>query len=282
MRRLSLAHLTIDTADPLAFIDAAAQAGFDSIGLRVVAAPGAPPRPALAGDDGALARIKASLDAGGLDVLQVNSFWIMPQTAAADFRPVLDAAARLQARHVLIVVGDPDLGRAEARFAECCALAEPLGIGIALEFQSYSPVRTIAQAVRMVEASGFATAGLVVDALHLDRSGGSPSDLAAVPDGRLAFAQLCDAPARHPPANGLRREAREGRLYPGDGELPLVALLDALPDGVPLDVEAPSRRAAHLPVVEQARLAAEATRRFLSAWHDRTLIGGSGECAGRR
>jgi sugar phosphate isomerase/epimerase len=268
MRQLSLAHLTIDDADPLAFIAAAAQAGFESVGLRVVSAPGAPPRPAVAGDDGLLARIKASLDASGLDVLQVNSFWIMPQTAAADFRPVLDAAARLQARHTLIVIGDPDLARAEARFAECCALAEPLGIGIALEFQSYSPVRTIAQALRMVEASGFAKASLVVDALHLDRSGGSPSDIAAVPAGRLAFAQLCDAPACHPPADGLRREAREGRLHPGDGELPLLALLDRLPEGIPLDVEAPSRRVAHLPPIEQARLAAEATRRLLSTWQE--------------
>ena len=184
MCRLSLAHLTIDTADPLAFIDAAAQAGFDRSAFassrpRGVAAPGRRrgrrPRP-----------IKASLDAGGLDVLQVNSFWIMPQTAAADFRPVLDAAARLQARpcsHRRRRSGSRP-GRGAVR--RMLRLAEPLGIGIALEFR-YSPVRTVAQAVRMVEASGFATAGLVVDALHLDpaaaarrilppcRTDGSPS-----------------------------------------------------------------------------------------------------------
>ena len=269
MPRLSLAHLTIDHADALAFIEAAARAGFDSVGLRVVSAPGAPPRPPLAGSSNLIARAKASLAAHHLDVLQVNSFWITPETAVAAFHPVIDAAAQLQARHILTVIADPDPGRAAATFAACCAAAEPLGISMALEFQSYSPVRTIGEAVRMVEKSGFRNAGIVVDALHLDRSGGGPADLAAVPAGRFAFVQLCDAPARRPPPEGLRREARGGRLYPGEGELPLFALMDALPDGVPLDVEAPCRRAAHLPPAEQARLAAEATRRFLSAWERR-------------
>lgn len=269
MHRLSLAHLTVDSADPLELVDAAARAGFDAVGLRVVSAPGAPPRPPVAGNAPLIARIKASLIANGLEVLQVNSFWIVPGTTPADIRPVLDAAARLGARHVLVVIGDTDRERAAAIFSACCALAEPLGLGIALEFQSYSPVRTLGQALRLAEESGFKNAGIVVDALHLDRSGGSPADVAAVPPGRLSFVQLCDAPTRSPPPEGLRREARGGRLYPGEGELPLHALMDALPDGVPLEIEAPCARAAHLPPAEQARLAADAARRFLDAHRQR-------------
>jgi sugar phosphate isomerase/epimerase len=268
MPRLSLAHLTIDDADPLQLVEAAAKAGFGSVGLRVISAPGAPPRAPLAGDGGRLAEVKASLAANGIDVLQVNSFWITPQTTLSDFRPVLEAAAELGAGSALIVVSDPDLGRAGTRFAEFCASAEPLGIAIALEFQGYSPVRTVAQAMHMVESSGYGNAGIVVDALHLDRGGGSPSDLVAVPPARIRFVQLCDAPARKPPAEALRREARSGRLYPGEGELPLFALMEMLPPGVPLEIEAPCEAAAHLPLVEQARLAAEATRRFLSAYEN--------------
>jgi sugar phosphate isomerase/epimerase len=266
MHRLSLAHLTIDRADPFELIEAAAKAGFDSVGLRVISAAGAPARPSLAGNPGLIARVEAFLVESGLDVLQVNSFWITPETTARDFPPVLDAAARLRARNVLVVIADPDLVRARMRFAECCAAAEPLGIGIALEFQSYSPVRTVSQAVQFVETTGHANAGLVVDALHLDRSGGSPADLAGVPAGRLLFAQLCDAPARKPSPQALRQEARAGRLYPGEGELPLFALMDALPKNIPLDIELPCERVAHLPAMEQARLAADATRRFLRAY----------------
>ncbi len=267
---LSLAHLTIDGADPLAFVDAAAKAGFDAVGLRVVSAPGAPQRPSLAGDAGLIARVKAALAANALKVLQVNSFWIMPETRPSAILPAVEAAAQLGARHVLTVIGDADRERAAARFGECCAVAAPFGIGLALEFQSYSPVRTVAQAVRMVEDSGYGNAGIAVDALHLARSGGRPSDLRAIPAGRLSFVQLCDAPAEAPPPDALRREARAGRLRPGEGALPLFELMDALPPGVPLDVEAPSEAVAHLPFAEQARLAAGATRRFLSAYARRT------------
>jgi sugar phosphate isomerase/epimerase len=266
MPRLSLAHLTIEAADPVALIEAAAAAGFDAVGLRVISAPGAPPRPLVAGDPALIDRVQAALAATGLEVLQVNSFWITPDTTDSDFAPVLETAARLQAGSVLVVISDPDRQRAADRFAACCAAAEPLGIGIALEFQSYSPVRTVAQALRLIETGGFGNAGLVVDALHLDRGGGSPADVAAVPPERLRFVQLCDAPAQRPAPEALRREARAARLYPGEGELPLFELMDALPRGVPLDLEVPCERAAHLPPVEQARLAAEATRRFLDAY----------------
>ena len=268
-RRLSLAHLTIEAADSFQLIEAAAKAGFDAVGLRVISAPGAPARAPLAGNPAIITEVNACLAANGMQVLQVNSFWITPETTADDFTPVLDAAARLAAGSVLVVIGDPELERAAARFAECCAASEPVGISIALEFQSYSPVRTVAQALRMLEASGYSNAGLVVDALHLDRGGGRPSDLAIVPAERLTFVQLCDAPAARPPPEALRREARSGRLYPGDGELPLVELMDALPDGVLLDVEAPCQRTGHLPAAEQARLAAEATRRFLDRYDRR-------------
>ena len=169
MHRLSLAHLTIDNAEPFELIDAAARAGFDSVGLRVISAPGAPARPSVAGNPGLISRLAASVAENGLDVLQVNSFWITPETTADTFAPVVEAAARLGARNVLVVISDPDAPRAAARFAECCAAAEPLGIHIALEFQSYSPVRTVTQALRMIETSSYGNAGLVVDALHLDR-----------------------------------------------------------------------------------------------------------------
>jgi sugar phosphate isomerase/epimerase len=269
MHRLSLAHLTIEAADPVELIDAAAEGGFDAVGLRVVSVPGTPPRPTVAGDRALIGRAQAALAATGLEVLQVNSFWITPETTASDFAPVVEAAALLKAGSVLVVISDPDPGRAAARFAECCAAAEPLGIRVALEFQSYSPVRTVAQAMRVIGASGYRNAGLVADALHLDRGGGRPSDLALVPPERLPFVQLCDAPAQKPPPENLRREARAGRLYPGEGELPLFALLDALPRDIPLDVETPCARSAHLPMAEQARLAAAATRRFLGAYAQR-------------
>ena len=53
----------------------------------------------------------------------------------------------------------------------------------------------------------------------------------------------------------LIREARTGRLLPGEGVLPLGELVAALPAGLPLAIEAPCRATADLPALERARRA---------------------------
>ena len=81
---------------------------------------------------------------------------------------------------------------------------------------------------------------VLVDTLHLARSGGSPDDLRAVPSRLLPYLQVADAPAAPPgpERDTLREEALHGRLLPGEGELPLEATLAAVPD-VPLSAGAP-------------------------------------------
>ncbi len=85
---------------------------------------------------------------------------------------------------------------------------------------------------------------MLVDALHLFRSGGSVIEVAALAAQRpelFPYAQVCDAvdarPA--PDAATARQEAAYARLVPGAGSLPLAQLVDALPPGCTLSVEAP-------------------------------------------
>ncbi|MNI94603.1 hypothetical protein D3C73_1527290 [compost metagenome] len=52
--------------------------------------------------------------------------------------------------------------------------------------------------------------------------------------------QLCDAPLTAPAEALIIQEAREGRLLPGQGQLPLAALMGALPTDVQVSVETPS------------------------------------------
>ena len=266
MNRLSLAQLTINEADAPQSIEAAANAGFNAIGLRVISPAGVLAHPPLAGNEALLRKAERALAETDLAVLDVNSFWITAWTTRQNFLPVLDAASQLDAESVLTVINDPDLARARDVLAECCAAADPAGIKLALEFQPYGSVRTLGEAVAVVQGVGMPNIGIVLDVLHLYRSGGKASDLRSLPADLLAFAQLCDAPLAAPPATELRTEARSRRLYPGEGELPLFELMDALPADITLDIETPTERAAHLPVREQAQLAADATRQFLAAW----------------
>ena len=59
-------------------------------------------------------------------------------------------------------------------------------------------------------------------------------------------------------------EARGNRLLPGEGALPLDAMLDALPKGLTVGVEAPTQELAALPFAEAARRAGDATRAFFA------------------
>ena len=103
--------------------------------------------------------------------------------------------------------------------------------------------------------------GVLIDALHYARTGATAADLAALDPRMLGYVQLCDAPAKSPPADRLRTEAREDRLFPGEGDLPLAELLAELPAATAISVEAPHRLHAGLAPTERARLALTATRR---------------------
>jgi sugar phosphate isomerase/epimerase len=105
---------------------------------------------------------------------------------------------------------------------------------------AWRQVASLPDAVRVVEAAGRPNGAVLIDALHLARTGGSPEDVRAVPPGLIRHAQLCDAPAEAPRSmDAIIQEARAGRLLPGDGALPLAALVAALPPTTPLSIEVP-------------------------------------------
>lgn len=264
MRSISLAHLTVIDADPLTLIDASAAGGFDAIGLRIV-----PPLPGdrivpVVGDIPLQRRIKERLAATGLRILDIEAIWLSPQTQVDDLQSALDVGVELGARYVLTVGFDAEPARLLDNFGRLCTLANARGLRPMLEFIPYATIADLDSAHGLLRQAAPRDAGLLVDALHLSRSGGSPADIARYDPGLFSYIHLCDAPAALPPAAGLRAEARGERLYPGLGELWLDAFLDAFAPDTPVGIEAPSAAFATLPPAERARHAGEATRRLLA------------------
>lgn len=264
MRIVSLANLTMVDVRPDELVAAASAGGFNAIGLRI--RPGNPlPMPEeIVGRPDVIRRIRARIQDAGLQLLDCEACAILPGTDASAFDATLDAAAQLGARGVNATGCDPDLDRTVEVFASLCERALARGLRVALEFLPYRSVRTLADAQRVIERSGASNAGILVDALHLSRSGGDPDDLAGLPEGAISHAQLCDAGAAIPPLEALPEEARFGRLYPGDGALWLDRLAERLPPGLPLALEAPVKAYADLPAVERGRRAGAAMRGWLA------------------
>lgn len=271
MNRLSLAPVTINELDPPALIAAAHEAGFASVDLRVIGAPGAAPVAPVIGNRPMVAAIAAALADTGVTLFGATGVWLVPDFSLDDALPALEIAARLGAECFLAVGNDPDEGRMTANLARLAAAAQAHRLRIALELMPYTAVNSLAKAHRMVAACPDANPGLLIDALHLARAGGTPAEVAAIPAGRIAYLQLCDAPATLPPGMVLREESLGARLYPGQGALPLMALMDSLPEGIVVDVETPVAADRGRPPADRAALALSATQHFLNAWEARKL-----------
>ena len=128
----------------------------------------------------------------------------------------------------------------------------------------FTQVRSLEQALRIKDKVAAPNLRLLIDALHVSRSGADMRVLPKLDSSIVGYVHLCDAPAKPPPPEGLRDEARLGRLYPGEGEFSLDVFLDAMPADVPIGLEAPCRAYAHLPPIERGRRAGEVTRAFLA------------------
>jgi sugar phosphate isomerase/epimerase len=265
----SLAHLTVLDTTPPELVTVAAAAGFRSIGIRLTAAPsvGVPPYDML--HDGPLLReTLARLADTGVTVLDTEFLRFEPELPVAVPEGFLETSARLGARHVLVMSAEPDESRTLERFGELCERAAAYGLQVNLEFAVYTGVRTLAHAAGLIARSKRTNASVLIDALHFSRSGGLPAHVAGVDPGLFRYAQICDAgPAMPRPDDtpSLIREARTGRLLPGDGVLPLRELVAALPPSLPLAIEAPDRATAHLPALERATRAYRALTALLSA-----------------
>ncbi|RSM74116.1 hypothetical protein DMB66_01375 [Actinoplanes sp. ATCC 53533] len=261
----SLAHLTALSLSPPELVEAAADAGYRYVGLRLTRVTPQEPHYPLATDPGLMRTTKVRLAATGVEVLDIELARIGPREDPRDFQRVLEAGAELGARHVIAQLPDPDRGRKVDRFAQLCELARPLGLTVDLEFPSWTETPDLAEAGRILRAAGQPNAGILVDLLHFARSGSSVADLREMPAEWFHFAHVCDAPAGVPVTNEeLIHTARFERLYPGDGGIDVGGILAALPSGIPYALEIPrAQLSAQIGAKEHARQAIAAARRCL-------------------
>lgn len=268
LKNVTLAHLTLGTT-PLQTIEAAAAAGFGAAGLRICARrPGEPFASPVLGVPGMARQLRQRASDLGVRLSNVSAYQFYPEVGWDDVAPVVDTVAELQAPIIVANCFDPDTARFTELFARYCELSAQVGIRVALEFLPYSGVRDLAAARRIVESTGAFNAGLLLDALHLDRSGACPQDLRALPPERVVFAQLCDAHRPNGPMTDaeLLAEARTARLPAGTGELPLFDFLDALPPGCEIEYEVARVDMADCSPLEKARAAATDASRFLDRY----------------
>ena len=260
-RLISLAAGIMPEATPAQLIECAAASDFDFGGMWAERDTWTP---------ATTRAIRQQARDAGVELLDLEVAWIMPGAPDPWLTELVHIAAELGARNLLCVSSDPDMAATTAKFQAMVDAAKGTGVRVNLEFGIFTEVKTLAMARAVLEGVEGDAKALLVDTLHWARSGGTAEELASIPRGWLSYCQPCDAPAAGPDTasfDAIIDDAINRRMALGTGGLPLGAMVDALPDHLPMAIE---ERSATLrdnfpDLIERARECARTSRAWLDA-----------------
>jgi sugar phosphate isomerase/epimerase len=259
-RLLSIAAGVSPDVEPADFVSAAADAGWEACGVWF---------DPDTWTDAVAGEVRRRLDDTGLVALDIEPVFVSATDdgASSDVgERVIDAAMTIGARNILVVARGVERDPFVERLGELADRAAPANIHLAVEFMGFMSTTSLAAALDVVNAVDRPNVGILVDNLHVARTGSLPADVGAIDPTRLPYVQLCDAPLEL--TGHVVAEALDGRCPIGEGGLPIADLLDVLPDDMPLSMEVRSKalRDTHPDPTERARALLEPTLRFMKEY----------------
>ncbi|MEJ0084960.1 MAG: TIM barrel protein [Pseudomonadota bacterium] len=242
MNPITISAPTLSYAKPLDFIDAAAAAGFDGVGLRLskASSPDLPFHPVV-GNAPLIADIKRRLADTGLKFLDIYTFYLTPSFDLDACKAALEVGAEFGAKFAATVGYDADHARARDTFARICDAAQQFGLTTTIEFAPLDNCwpATLDQAVGLLREVDRPNAAIMPDPKHLLATGGAIADLRAVDPRYIRYCQICDVEIQGDvflPALGRNGRNAKRRLL-GEGILNVAEWLDVLPPGISISVE---------------------------------------------
>jgi sugar phosphate isomerase/epimerase len=167
---------------------------------------------------------------------------------------------------------DPDFNRTCDQFSILAEMATDRSLRITAEIAPGLTIGDLPTALAALRQIGRPDFRLLIDTMHVIRSGATPADIAELDPELIDYIQVSDA-TRQPQLATYHEEAMFERMVPGEGELGLRELLAVLPQDRVYAIEVPQRSAALSGVGPHERLGrcVEATRRLLGEAHPGTF-----------
>jgi sugar phosphate isomerase/epimerase len=267
MTQLGVGFLSVFALPPVEFVNLAADLDCRHISTIVQGQPlvplGFPPfslkNPALRKD------LLAAMNDRGVTISLGDGFLVVPGADMRDFSPDLDVLAELGVPRINVVSLDPELGRTFDQFGALTELGAQRNIETDVEPVPGLTIGDLPTAVDAVKYVGRPDFRLLIDTMHLVRSGSGAADLLALDAKQIGYAQLNDTTLQ-PRIDNYMEEAMFERMVPGEGELPLRDILSALPPDIVIELEVPRRSLALAGVspIDRLRPCVEAARRLLA------------------
>lgn len=260
MNKLCIASTSLVDSPPLEFVDAAARGGFQAMGLRVFRSPGVTLYPfhPIVHDEQLMRDTKKAVQDAGIEVLEVQSFYIQPEMDWERFKKPLEFGAELGARYTLVIGDDTeDWSRQVDNFAKLCELAGSFGIKACLEAPvSNRALPTMELNHKLIKDSGTSNGFMCIDPFQFMRAGQTMDMVKDIDTALFPYTQVTDGKLGVP-----------GRLAPGEGDAPIKELLDWLPEGIEISLEWSQPEGSSYTAAEWAKIAYEGTQKFLQDYY---------------
>jgi sugar phosphate isomerase/epimerase len=247
VNKFVIAPTTLQDTPALEYVQAAGEAGFDAVGLRLNRSPGLPFHPVV-GNAPLIRDIKSALKDYNLPLHDIFSCYMLPDTKVEEFFPALDLGAELGGKYVMMMGNDTDAGRLRDNFGRFCDAAAQRNLTVVIEFQPAHPLATLPIALKLIADSGRKNAAICFDPLHFTRTGGTAADVRATDKRMFPYIQFTDGilPPGEPDPSRYGKAPPSQRTMMGKGNVKVKELLDAFPPDLALSVEIPMALGAEL------------------------------------
>lgn len=255
MNRLGIEQLSVIGLGPVEFVNLAADLGCSCISSGLTSMPDRNGHIAYSlREDKALRQEMMAVMRDRAVSISLGEGCIIRQGCEMhDYAADMDIMRELGVERLNTVSMDPDMGRTLDQLAMFAEMASARDMVSSIELCPANTIKNLETAVAAVRHVGRKDFQLLLDTMHLGRSGARGADIAALDPALIGYVQLCDAPLK-PTNPDYMDEAMFERMIPGEGEMPLREYLRAIPPGLVISLEVPLRSQAEAGVSIKERL----------------------------
>ncbi len=273
MRELGIEFISVFGMPPVEFVELAAELGCRNISMGTQQSefdPHGYPRYSIY-DATQRRELKGALAANGVSISLGENLLVQPGVDMREqWKTDLEAFSDLGVTRINSVTFEQDFDRNVEQYGLLAETTAEFGVKALHEFVPIFGIADIPTALDLVARVAHPNLGLIIDTMHVSRSGATADDLSNLPPGLVGYIQLCDAPVIDREWAFMDQdymyEAMFERKVPGEGALPLAEYLAALPDDRIVSLEIPLRAEAEQGAGPRERLGrtVEAARKLLA------------------
>ena len=234
-RLLSLAAGVIPelTKDPARFVEVTADAGWKATGVWF---------DKDSWSSTTSREVKKRIDDSGIEAVDMEVIRLGKSIDKG--KALVEAACEIGAKNILVVSSLHSSIETADQLSYLCSLAEAGNITICLEFMKFTSVKSLSDALEIIKLIDAHNIGILLDLLHVVRSGTTFKEIEDCDPNLFPYAQWCDGTAQ--PVgwsdSELITDALDDRLLPAQGKLNALEFESFFDKGVPFSVEVRSKR----------------------------------------